>query len=151
MRAKRDAGVEAQPKVASDKWVGQRPNILRRILKNVGGRFENCGSAQSRLAIYLPYRKPVMRFEPNPVVIDDGDNRNRNVKAAGGDCGDTIKGSIGRRIKNIVAPYGFHSLVFFLDSWTRLIAQVHIHSLNQAEGGTRLNRVTARTRPGRRR
>jgi hypothetical protein len=67
---------------------------------------------QAGVTAYLFYVQTMVRLEPDAVVIDDADNRDRNVKPPRGNGGDAVKCAIGRSIEDIIAPYRRHSLRF---------------------------------------
>src|SRR6476620_12069591 len=73
---------------------------------------KNRRRTQAGLTAYLFYVQTMVRLEPDAVVIDDADNRDRNVKPPRGNGGDAVKCAIGRSIEDIIAPYRRHSLRF---------------------------------------
>jgi hypothetical protein len=57
---------------------------------------KNRRRTQAGVTAYLFYVQTMVRLEPNPVVIDDADNRDRNVKPPGCNGGDAVKCASGR-------------------------------------------------------
>src|SRR4051812_43142816 len=64
-------------------------------------------------AIYFN-RQAMVRLEPNAVVINDADDRNRNIKSSRCNCRDPVKSAVRWGVQNIVTPYSFDALGFVL-------------------------------------
>src|SRR3546814_1726307 len=54
----------------------------------------------------------MVRFEPDSVSVDDANDRNGNAEASCCYRGDAIKGTVRRRIENLIAPYCGNALGF---------------------------------------
>src|SRR3979490_147342 len=67
---------------------------------------------KARVTAYLFNIQTMVRFEPDPVMIDDADDRNRNVEPPRGNGSDAVECAVGRRIEDIIALYSRHSLRF---------------------------------------
>src|SRR3546814_14801489 len=70
------------------------------------------GRAQAGLTIDLLNRQTMVRFEPDSVSVDDANDRNGNAEASCCYRGDAIKGTVRRRIENLIAPYCGNALGF---------------------------------------
>ena len=56
----------------------------------------------------------VVRLKPDAVVINDTDDRNRNIEKSRGNCRDAVKAAVRWGIKNIVPPEGLEPLRLIL-------------------------------------
>ena len=54
----------------------------------------------------------MMRFEPDPIFIDDANNGYRNVEPPRGYRSDPVERTIGRAVENIIATHRSHALIF---------------------------------------
>src|SRR3546814_7542448 len=79
--------------------------IDRCILQYVWIGRQDRGRAQAGLTIDLLNRQTMVRFEPDSVSVDDANDRNGNAEASCCYRGDAIKGTVRRRIENLIAPY----------------------------------------------
>src|SRR4030081_2027010 len=73
---------------------------------------KNRRRTKARVTAYLFNIQTMVRFEPDPVMIDDADDRNRNVEPPRGNGSDAVECAVGRRIEDIIALYSRHSLRF---------------------------------------
>ena len=73
--------------------------------------------------------KPVVGFEPDTVVIDDGNDCNGNVHQPGGNGGNAIERAVRGCVQNIVAADGCQPLLLFHG--------VSLRALGSSMSGTR--------------
>jgi hypothetical protein len=62
--------------------------------------------AEARRAVDLVDDEAVMRLEPDAVVVDDADDRDRDLEAARRERGDAVEGAVGRRVEDVVSADG---------------------------------------------
>src|SRR3546814_14169255 len=92
--------------------MGKGAWIDRCILQYVWIGRQDRGRAQAGLTIDLLNRQTMVRFEPDSVSVDDANDRNGNAEASCCYRGDAIKGTVLRRIENLIAPYCGNALGF---------------------------------------
>ena len=60
------------------------------------------------IATDLLQAQAVMGFEPDPVMIDDADDGDRNIEPPGRDGSNAVECPVGRGIENVIPLHGGH-------------------------------------------
>ena len=99
----RGAGIKADIRRASHKRVARKPGISGGIRHHHHALTHNRMPAETIRPAGLGRTKPVARFEPLPVSIDQAHQRDGCIKAVGSKPGDDIEIGLGRRVEHIKA------------------------------------------------
>jgi hypothetical protein len=106
MRPQGDPEVEAQSEVAGDERIGEGADVVLGVRQQEWVFAQDRRSAEAGLAVDLRRVEPVMRLEPDAVVIDEADDRDRNREKIGREVRDAVERAVGRRVENIISPDG---------------------------------------------
>ncbi len=103
--AQRDTEVKLDARLLSDQRISQRPRIGFGVVYDPRPLLKNAGGAKAGIAVDLLNVEPVVRLEPDAIVIDDTDDGYRDTHYQGGEGSNPIEGTVGRGIQNVVATH----------------------------------------------
>ena len=106
MRVQGNADIEAQAELPRHQRIGHRMHVLARVEQIRGSSRRIAEAHRPGTAIDLRHIDAVMRLEPDAIVIDDADDRNRHLEDPRRHGGDAVEGAVRRRVQNVVAPDG---------------------------------------------
>ncbi len=95
--------VEPHAELALDQRIGRRARIGRAVGDEVGLRAQDRRSAEPRRARDLRGAQTNRRLEPDALLVDDRDGRERHVEEPCGERADAIEGAVGGRVEDRVA------------------------------------------------
>ena len=107
-----DADIEAKPEVSGDQRMGERTDIPARVGQYPRVGLQDGRRAESGAAVDLLHVEPVMRLEPDAVLIDEANNRDRYGEEPRGNARHPVEGAVRGRVEDVVSAHRREALLF---------------------------------------
>ncbi|GJD92472.1 hypothetical protein BHAOGJBA_6026 [Methylobacterium hispanicum] len=105
-RRQRDAGVEAQVRLAEDQGVGRPVRLRREVFENENVVLAQRLRAEAEMQRHCARRVSDGGLDPLPIGIDEVDVRHRRVAGLRRHLRDVVEGRLGRRVEDRVGVKG---------------------------------------------
>src|SRR5665811_29116 len=109
MGCQRYSQIEAQPERPNDQRISKGTWITCGVRDQPWFVLQNCRRTEPWIAAGLLGVQTVVRLKPDPIRVDNADDRDWGIYQPCSQNGDSVKSAIRRRVQNIVAADSIHA------------------------------------------